>query len=83
MTWTDGPSEDQVDAQTGLFHGRRFNGMTDSHDGCGPLYLAFHPALPPVRITTGLDGLINDRSLSESVQAGAWQLSRVAGDPGR
>ena len=74
VSWVDGPTTPQVDEITGLFEGRKFNGMTDTYDDQGSILVAGEDDAMPEEIYYACGGILTARSFSA---AGHLEAQRV------
>ncbi|SIS23117.1 LPD29 domain-containing protein [Williamsia sterculiae] len=73
VSWTDGPTDQQVRHETHQFQGAQFNGMTDSYDDLGEALVCTNPAeLPEVR-RYYCDGINTSRDISDPAVVAAAQ----------
>lgn len=64
VTYDDGPTHQQVQAITGRFEGRSFNGQTDSYDDNGTTLLVGDAGEMPTEVRYSCDGIIVTRAYS-------------------
>jgi hypothetical protein len=76
VTYDDGPTHQQVQAITGRFEGRSFNGQTDSYDDHGSLLVAGDGDEMPTAVRYSCDGIIVTRNYSPAGHLAAQRVLR-------
>ncbi|MBF4587987.1 LPD29 domain-containing protein [Curtobacterium sp. VKM Ac-2887] len=76
VTYDDGPTHQQVQAITGRFEGRSFNGQTDSYDDNGTTLVVGDADEMPTEVRYSCDGIIITRGYSPAGHLAAQRVVR-------
>jgi len=76
VSYDDGPTHQQVQAITGRFEGRSFNGQTDTYDDHGTTLVAGEGDDMPTAVRYSCDGIIVTRNYSPAGHLAAQRVIR-------